>query len=618
MLQEATHELPDLYEPLNEDGYIRCLELQPGQGNEHLTAYLRLAHLGGRQNPARFETISYVWGDPELRDIILCDGQVRHITSNLGDALRSVRLQDRTRSLWVDQICIDQNNPQEKGRQVLLMGRIYEESTRTLVCLGNNDAQNAKLVRDVLDEADAYIQQTFRDTNASGTEFPLLESNHPLYSDTRWNLLAILFQQSWFERGWVIQEAALGSDVTLLWAGIEIEWLKLLEVHEWICYKAPRLLLSSLELRLSHLYTDAFQYHRADLAAALYPHPVRPPNEQGSNILTILHQATKLKLADPRDRIFAFLRLRTMPIARDFLATYQPNYEQPHLEVYRHFAMKYLQATSDLDILHFVIPNDEALQDEHGSWFPRWDTCVTNTACYRGGWSRIRTDLKSLRVSVDSEDSVIAVNGIMFGSVFFCSDVFGNENTRIEDVATLWDKVSNFQHGGIYQPHEVQAFTQTLTMAINFGDEGKWGPRKAAYERLLQNCTSRTTSMDSQRDLPDVDLEYFHKRMLANSANGCRFVMLDRGHFGLAPRTTRKDDMCCILFGAKNPFIIRQTARDGFYRLVGPVYIPSPGWGQDLLYGQENRGFHFARVGHNADCEDWTAWEDQEKEIFLC
>lgn len=611
MSQKATHELPDLYEPLTEGDYIRCLDLEPGQGNEPLTAYLRVAQLGGGENSARFETISYVWGPPELSDIILCGGQVRHITSNLGDALRSARLQDRTRLLWVDQICIDQNNLKEKGCQVSLMGRIYQESTLTLVCLGNNDAQHAKLVRDVLDEADAYIQQTFRETSASGSKFPLLESNHPLYSDTRWDSLAILFQQPWFKRGWVVQEAALGNDVTLLWAGIEIEWLKLLEVHEWILYKAPRLHLSSPELRLSHLYTTAFEYHRADLANVLYPYKVKPPNEQGSDILTILHVATKLKLSDPRDRIFAFLRLRTRPISKDFLATYQPNYEQSHLEVYRHFAMKYLQATSDLDILHFVIPNDEALQDEHGSWFPRWDTHVTSSACYRGGWSRIRNDLKSLRVSVDSEDSVIAVNGIMFGSVFFCSEIFDDETTRIEDVASVWDKVSNLQHG-IYSPYEMQAFTQTLTRTFSFGGEGKWESRKAAYERRLQNWTLRTTSMGSQRDLPDVDLGYFHKRMLRNSANGCRFVMLDHGHFGLAPRTTRKDDMCCILFGTKTPFIIRQTARTGFYRLVGPVYIPSPTTGP--IYG---KGL-FARVGYSAECEDWTAWEDEEKEIFLC
>ncbi|KAF2024593.1 hypothetical protein EK21DRAFT_12311, partial [Setomelanomma holmii] len=85
-------------------------------------------------------TLSYVWGDPRwnIRKIKV-NGVNFHVTGNLHAALMQVRQRDKNVSLWIDAICIDQRNDDEKGKQVMRMGEIYRRSKGTIIWLGNGD-----------------------------------------------------------------------------------------------------------------------------------------------------------------------------------------------------------------------------------------------------------------------------------------------------------------------------------------------------------------------------------------------------------------------------------------------------------------------------------------------
>lgn len=61
---------------------------------------------------------------------------ILHITSNLLQALHTIRYEQTSRVLWMDAICINQSDTTEKGHQVALMGRIYRDTQRVVVCLG--------------------------------------------------------------------------------------------------------------------------------------------------------------------------------------------------------------------------------------------------------------------------------------------------------------------------------------------------------------------------------------------------------------------------------------------------------------------------------------------------
>jgi len=87
-------------------------------------------------NPV-FEALSYVWGDATVRKPVHVGGQVFNVTANLESALRALRQEDVSRTIWADAICIDQTNVAEKNHQIPLMGRIYSQASAVLVWLDN-------------------------------------------------------------------------------------------------------------------------------------------------------------------------------------------------------------------------------------------------------------------------------------------------------------------------------------------------------------------------------------------------------------------------------------------------------------------------------------------------
>lgn len=72
--------------------------------------------------------LSYVWGNPALVRLIRCNSKPFATTENLDLALRQIRRLDVAVLLWVDQICINQDDLQEKNQQVAIMVTIYQRA----------------------------------------------------------------------------------------------------------------------------------------------------------------------------------------------------------------------------------------------------------------------------------------------------------------------------------------------------------------------------------------------------------------------------------------------------------------------------------------------------------
>ncbi len=65
-----------------------------------------------------YEALSYVWGVPELVIQIMLSGTPFPVTRNLDMALRYLRLQEAHRTPWVDALCINQTDLDERSQQV--------------------------------------------------------------------------------------------------------------------------------------------------------------------------------------------------------------------------------------------------------------------------------------------------------------------------------------------------------------------------------------------------------------------------------------------------------------------------------------------------------------------
>jgi hypothetical protein len=112
-----------------------------------------------------YTALSYAWGPPAPTSSILIDGVSYAIRENLYHALLVIR--DKItgsrfdwKYLWIDAICINQENVSERNHQVGLMSRIYSRADLVLVWLGS-EADNSTMAIEL-------IQRLSQGTSDSG------------------------------------------------------------------------------------------------------------------------------------------------------------------------------------------------------------------------------------------------------------------------------------------------------------------------------------------------------------------------------------------------------------------------------------------------------------------
>jgi hypothetical protein len=139
------------YAPLQHN-QIRILLLQPSTTWEApMECYLQILDLEPRstdQAPNQYETLSYCWGDPSKSGLhwIQCHDKRLELRENLHSALRYLRLRVQVRRLWIDAICINQHDLDERGNQVAIMAKIFNMASQTLIWLGeDSDTRDGSL-----------------------------------------------------------------------------------------------------------------------------------------------------------------------------------------------------------------------------------------------------------------------------------------------------------------------------------------------------------------------------------------------------------------------------------------------------------------------------------------
>lgn len=133
------------YEPLLLDRSLRILTLHPaGQHDAPLIIDLRESSL--EKSKRNFDALSYVWGPrgPSIDSEVLCRGKKIAIGPNCDAALRRLRFVRQKRRLFVDAICLNQQDSVEKEKQVKLMGEFYISARRVLIWLGEGSAETAR------------------------------------------------------------------------------------------------------------------------------------------------------------------------------------------------------------------------------------------------------------------------------------------------------------------------------------------------------------------------------------------------------------------------------------------------------------------------------------------
>jgi hypothetical protein len=196
------------YQTLVEDGRsIRLLRLLPGaHAAMKVECELFHAQIGTAAQPP-YEALSYTWGDAAQTVDIGLSGSAFPATVNLEAALRALRRPDSERVLWVDAVCINQDDLREQGAQVRMMWDIYRAADCVVVWLGPGDGDTAIAMDNIANNdcrTKLSVRQTMRERPA--------DERDPTWCGCRAGDFAThpsrvgiqsLLNSHWFTRVWV-------------------------------------------------------------------------------------------------------------------------------------------------------------------------------------------------------------------------------------------------------------------------------------------------------------------------------------------------------------------------------------------------------------------------------
>lgn len=125
---------------------LRLLRIVPADDGEDLRCTIHICR--GVKRPS-YQALSYTWGDSAARARITLDGKRFFVTPNLESALRILRCKrgiviPTQLPLWIDAICINQEDAEERDEQVRRMKSIYRDAESVVIWLGDYEEPGDK------------------------------------------------------------------------------------------------------------------------------------------------------------------------------------------------------------------------------------------------------------------------------------------------------------------------------------------------------------------------------------------------------------------------------------------------------------------------------------------
>lgn len=219
--------------------HVRLIRL-PDEGSASNLTTFTIETFVLDQLPA-YIALSYTWGPPQSPEtplsssenhIITIDNRTFTALPNLYDALRHVVLARPGEYLWVDSICINQEDLEERAAQVGIMDTIFGGAKETIIWLGRENEHTGSAlhtIRQMAYSAEDKIVGYAR-ARALGDVFVvedadlLAKNGLPPMTSEDWQHLSDLFSRTWFSRVWMIQEVALAKSPTCLIGHQTIAW----------------------------------------------------------------------------------------------------------------------------------------------------------------------------------------------------------------------------------------------------------------------------------------------------------------------------------------------------------------------------------------------------------
>jgi hypothetical protein len=332
------------YSPLSAADHTRFLLLKPfNEGDLFPEADLVEMSVSDAKSLG-YEALSYTWGPPTFTEKLLVQDAYLLITTSLASALKLLG-SDGPRPLWVDAVCIDQENPKEKAVQIPLMTDIYSSAKQVPIWLGEGTEHTDTAFSCIIPFANE-LTAILNDRDTSPTAQTIRFQN--LIDEREAECLALtnLFEQSWFERIWVVQEFFLSKSSLFLWGNSELTSQSLVAFCDRAILSrvADHTMKSPRALRNAMLFNNLSREKDTSWGNVLYGH--KTPSQRPT-LLKMLSGVKERQCCDSRDRLYALGGICADP---DMLP-YKADYEKSPPTVYSDFAMHYIQHRGIYDLI---------------------------------------------------------------------------------------------------------------------------------------------------------------------------------------------------------------------------------------------------------------------------
>ncbi|ETS75336.1 hypothetical protein PFICI_12280 [Pestalotiopsis fici W106-1] len=548
------------------DNFV-LLDLLPGQHGENIICQTRLACL---ETCGPYETLSYVWMEAAGWRIIQVSGQEVEVTCNLHAALQRLRHEKKTRTLWIDQLCIDQWDIEKKAKQVDMMRVIYRQCRLCLIWLGEIP-QGKGFTFTALDVGNVFefIQQSAKPGDDLDGQQSLVEKlSSPDARDRARNAFTAfgIKGNPWWSRIWTVQESVLPKAAQVVWGSQMVEWSDTQQASRNYCQR-----LWSLPLVLIKIFRDLLDYVIS---------PVRGLEiaQGGDNTLNLLERWRYRGATDPRDKIFALLGLFFQP----------PFPSVQHCDYTLSAQALHTRVTVDLLGIEGGLRPFVGIRDSINEHLPTWVTDfgkLPNVDTSERWWNHVHRYARSnadayttFTYKYLADIQALELAGIRISGVEEVAQesLSAYEHTEVDNqdllrVIRSWHDDTNWnaaKFGANYPNGNTRANAFGATLIGDFlMDEFPTRGAIRIEQYLVFQYATRGVEIDSRA----------LSRSLTTFVINQKFFVTTDGYFGMGPKMMIPGDEVWILFGGRVPFILRRKnthgEADNGYTLVGHAFL---------------------------------------------
>ncbi|PQE24358.1 hypothetical protein CJF31_00002611 [Rutstroemia sp. NJR-2017a BVV2] len=556
--------------PLNYDrDEIRLLQILHSPSEDD-SIHCHLIHTRLNDAPP-YHALSYAWGSKVHPTPIYVNGGSLTVAVNLMRALGRLRppTADEVIFLWVDAICINQNNTSEKNNQIRKMRTIYQNARGVCVWIGrgSDDSSSAiQLVRELNRAAQGQVKEMLQDPSR---EEQILS-------------LKVLFRRQYWWRIWVIQEVSCAREV-MVYCGPEA--IPLPELNN-----ACDILKSEEDVLTSIFYTSPSIVRTlvAGGPRSLKISRYHTPDADEPSLFDLLLSHKSKMASEPKDKVFALVGISSSK------ESFGPiDYSMSVRQVYTHAAKHIIQTSGRLDVICAKQQNSNC--HDLPTWVPDWTRPLrkqgpTIVGLHHSSQDFLASDAIPINVRFVGDEDILITSGVIIDKVQRLGYKFKRRLYPGEDISDIlrtlhgWWSIITSDRG--HSIDEQGAFCRLISCGNWASDDME--PYAARMKSIAMAISEQYPSLTFPLSPYPMREELDEKGTVAAlisvsfTMNRRRFIISTSKIMGLAPIECAKDDLICVLPGCRFPVILRP--QEDHHILIGEAYIDG------FMFGEAMRG----------------------------